>query len=109
MPNSQLRDGWYRLVVSLFVDSVWLHRWWGCHRRADRSFSIRGRQLHVCARCTGLLSGVPLSCALLPWRARLPALFGIFLGLLVIDGATQLWGWRESTNELRFLTGLGTS
>jgi uncharacterized membrane protein len=28
-----------------------------CHQRAERSFSIDGRQMPVCARCTGLYAG----------------------------------------------------
>jgi uncharacterized membrane protein len=33
--------------------------------------------------------------------------FGIvFLSFVVLDATTQYFGWRESTNKLRFLTGL---
>jgi len=40
-------------------------------------------------------------------RGLSPAQTGVVLGLLPIalDGFTQLFGWRESTNELRVITG----
>ena len=40
----------------------WLYKWlpitFGCHCRADRSFFWKGKQLPICARCTGELVGM---------------------------------------------------
>lgn len=36
-----------------------------CHQLPDRSFVLAGRQLPVCARCTGLYLGV--ACGLIGW------------------------------------------
>ena len=33
----------------------------GCHQRPDRSFSFRGRQFPLCARCTGVMASYLLS------------------------------------------------
>jgi uncharacterized membrane protein len=70
---------------------------------------VGARQLHVCARCTGLLVGVVVSPLLVLWNAQsaLPA-FLMALAILTADGMTQLRGWRSSTNALRFSSGLAT-
>jgi len=94
------------VITRIFVDSVALHRWWHCHRSPERSFKIRGRQFHVCARCTGLICGLTISPLLVPWRDLMPTWFALCCCVLLADGLTQLLGWRESTNALRFLTGL---
>lgn len=83
-----------------------------CHRKPERSFFWRGKQFPVCARCTGIHIGY-LS---FPFF-----LFGVFeLNLWVtfalllptyVDGVTQAFMNRESTNWLRvstgFLAGIG--
>jgi uncharacterized membrane protein len=92
-------------VVVIFIDATWPHRW-GCHRLPDRSFALKGRQLHLCARCTGITTGLACSILLIPIRSLVvvPAL--VAWVVLAADGGTQYYGWRTSTNALRFLTGL---
>lgn len=97
------------ILIALFVDAVWPHRWWGCHQTSERSFSIDGRQFHVCARCTGLIVGLPLSLLLIPWRGHLPLIGLACVVALVVDGGTQWLGWRTSNNTLRFVTGVSAS
>jgi uncharacterized membrane protein len=108
-------SGWLRtrsaglitdVLIRCFIDNTLLHSCWRCHRRRDRSFSVRGRQFHVCARCTGLIVGGAFAWALLPWRGSLLPVCAISLSLLVVDGCTQLWKWRESNNALRLVTGI---
>lgn len=82
-----------------------------CHQHRDRSYVLCGEGLFVCARCTGVQFGFLVSFALLF------ALYGVFgasanfflAALLIvplgIDGLTQLFGLRQSTNALRFVTG----
>ena len=65
-----------------------------------------GRQLHVCARCTGLVVGL----AFVPFvallgRASLPLAIGA-IAVLALDTITQLSGCRQSNNALRFTTGI---
>ena len=98
-----------RLLIMAFIDSVLLHCIWRCHRLGERSFFLRGRQFHVCSRCTGLIAGLPASIALVPLSYVFCWLFPPFLLTLLLDGLTQFAGWRESNNSLRFASGFGTT
>jgi uncharacterized membrane protein len=107
--GGELGQAYNRIIIWLFIDGVWLHKYWGCHRISDRCFVVEGRQFHICARCTGLVVGLPISFLLLPLRSFLPVAFLLFSSALILDGVTQLARWRTSNNALRFVTGLGTA
>jgi len=77
----------------------------GCHQRSDRSYFFAGRQFPICARCLGLLMGVPLT---LICRLGLPGAIACLFPLL-LDGGTQALRFRESTNWLRLITGVAFS
>jgi uncharacterized membrane protein len=104
-PRGWIADLWHLAVVRLFIDSLWTHRW-HCHRLPERSFHTRGRQFHLCARCTGLAAGLILAFPAAPFVSIAPAVIAGASALLVTDAATQLAGWRSSTNVLRVATGL---
>jgi uncharacterized membrane protein len=79
--------------------------YWHCHQLPERSFFVRGRQVPMCARCTGMVIGVmlfPLYNKYCGWLVS-ASLVAIFL----IDSLTQLCGLRKSNNPLRFMTGIG--
>lgn len=81
-----------------------------CHRMPERSFFIKNHQFPVCARCTGFYTGliVFLIYNFFFEITYTPELFVISVLLLIptaIDGFTQLLGYRESNNNLRFTTG----
>lgn len=76
-----------------------------CHRIPDRSFFILGRQLPLCARCTGTYLGVTVGFVVLAllrrWRAGemlstpFIVLMVLFIAIMGIDGANSylsLWG-----------------
>ena len=81
-----------------------------CHRIPERSFFIKGHQFPVCARCTGFYTGLAV---FLIWNYFIKInldvntlIISIILMIpVVIDGFTQYFGSRESTNTLRFITG----
>lgn len=85
-------------------------------------FTIRvlGGEVRLCARCSGYAAGLLASMALHN-SIGFPPFQSIGLNLqfliilltilpLALDWITQSWGWRESNNRLRLLTGaiLGT-
>ena len=78
----------------------------GCHQRPDRSFSFRGRQFPLCARCTGVMASYLLSIPVYilcggSWQLSVAA-----MAVMLADWTIQFLGLRESTNPRRFLTGL---
>lgn len=92
-----------------------------CHRLADHSFVIGGRQLPLCARCSGTYLGALAGLAVLvllgrgksgrfPSRPQLLVL-GAFMLVWAIDGTNSflsLMGWPhlyEPNNLLRLVTG----
>lgn len=77
-----------------------------CHRRPDRSIHINGKPFPLCARCMSILLGY----LFIPILYFLPFTLDWWIGILcqlpmLVDGTTQYFGWRESTNVLRMITG----
>lgn len=96
-----------------------------CHRITARSFVINGRQLPLCARCTGMYLGVAIAFVVLLLARRerrtdlppLPILLVLvgFIGAMGIDGVNSYTHFfpnfphvYEPRNWLRLLTGMGT-
>jgi len=81
-----------------------------CHQLPERSLFILGIQMPVCARCFGIYAGIAVGALLYPFISdgKVPDRWVIFAAAapLVLDGATQLIGLRESFNLLRVATGL---
>lgn len=78
-----------------------------CHRKPERSFFWKGKQFPVCARCTGIHLGY-LSFPLFTFNVLTfnPLLTLALIIPTVIDGLTQAYYNRTSTNWLRVSTGL---
>ncbi|MCK9222716.1 MAG: DUF2085 domain-containing protein [Limnochordia bacterium] len=78
-----------------------------CHRLPERSLFIRGYQLPLCARCTGILVGYicggiyALLYGTLSWKITL-----LFMLPLLIDGMGQYLGLWISTNPRRLISGI---
>ena len=103
-----MKNLWEQFLIRVFVDNLTLCKYWRCHQKSERSFFVRGRQFHICARCTGILTGYFLSPVMYLTDSKVIIMtFFTFTLLMVVDGFTQLYGLRESTNLLRFITGLG--
>lgn len=88
---------------------AWIYKWlpifFGCHCRPDRSFFCKGRQLPLCARCTGELFGILAGLVLIfVWQPSVwvPA---VLLLPLILDGVIQLKTAYESNNLKRVVTG----
>jgi uncharacterized membrane protein len=94
-----------------------------CHRIEERSFHVHGRQMPLCARCTGMYLGAMLGLVYLsittprrtglpPWKVMI--LFGFFVAAFGIDGVNSYLhffpgfkGLYEPQNWLRLVTGTG--
>ena len=81
-----------------------------CHRIPERSFFIKGRQFPVCARCTGFYTGLIAYLIVHafyehPYDINMLIVSMMLMIPVAIDGITQYFGPRESTNSLRFITG----
>jgi len=90
-----------------------------CHQLPERSFVAGGVQLPVCARDTGIYLGFVLSFLLITVlerrrRASEPApvwvlsLAVLMVCAMAVDGLTSYMGLRQTTNDIRLLTGLAT-
>lgn len=94
-----------------------------CHRIEERSFHVNGRQMPLCARCTGMYLGAMLGLvyqffksprgAGLPPR-KLLVVFGLLALIWGVDGLNSYFhlfpnapGLYEPNNTLRLLTGTG--
>jgi len=88
-----------------------------CHQLPERSFFGAGYQLPVCARDTGIYLGFSIAVIVLLVLDRgrrsseLPPagvmiVLGLFVAVMGIDGVTSYAGLRETTNEIRLMTGL---
>lgn len=107
MPSYSL---WEQGLLRCFVNNQYLASVWHCHQLPQRSFHVRGRQFHICARCTGLITG-PLTAPLwffIPNEMRLAAVL-LLTASNALDGGTQLLNMRESKNFIRFTLGLTLS
>lgn len=81
-----------------------------CHRKPERSFFIKGHQFPVCARCTGFYTGLVVFLVYnyfygINYDINTLIISIILMVPTAIDGFTQYFGPRESTNILRFITG----
>ena len=79
----------------------------GCHQLPERSFFIKGYQVPICARCTGVFIGQVT--AILISILRIPLSFRtsfILIGIMGFDWFIQTIGIKKSTNTRRFLTGI---
>jgi len=81
-----------------------------CHRMPERSFFIKGHQFPVCARCTGFYTGLVVYLIVNSFFKHNYDIYTLLIAIILmipvaIDGITQYFGPRESTNTLRFATG----
>jgi len=82
-----------------------------CHQKAERSLFLNGNQMPFCARCTAIFVGLAVGLGFMVfYTIDLDERFfvAIILSLLPIgiDGVGQFFGFWESTNAVRILTGL---
>lgn len=84
-----------------------------CDQIPSHSFFISGYQICLCARCLAIYSTILFAGLVLAGvrqARRIPAItwwmWLLAILPLALDGGTQFFGWRESNNGLRVLTGV---
>lgn len=79
----------------------------GCHQMPDRSFSYKGYQFPLCARCTGIVLGEALSIVTILCAVKIDLIYAFALVVpLAIDGGLQYIKILQSNNIRRVLTGV---
>jgi uncharacterized membrane protein len=81
-----------------------------CHQKADRSLFINENEMPFCTRCTAIWLGLAIGLGfmvLYSIELNEKVILAILVGLipLGVDGVGQLFGFWESTNLIRFITG----
>lgn len=98
-----MRKTWADLI---WMKSMELGAKFGCHQRADRSFTIGHYQFPVCARCTGILIST-IFAYIIYFKRRVKMAKCIWMMIpLAVDGTLQYLEIYESNNRRRFVTGL---
>ena len=78
----------------------------GCHQMESRSFSFRGYQFPVCARCTGVMIGQISAIISIICGLRLPIYLAlIFMAVMALDWGIQYIKVCESNNIRRLISG----
>jgi len=82
-----------------------------CHQKVDRSLFINNNQMPFCSRCTAIWLGLAIGLGLMVFYKIVTDekfLILIIIGVvpIAIDGLGQLFNIWESTNIIRFVTGL---
>ena len=98
--------GWPQVGQALFSAYHYI-----CAQVPSHSYFLLGYQLALCARNLAIYGSLFLGSLLFRWvRAWLPPLdwrlWALTMVPMALDGGTQLFGLRESTWELRTLTGV---
>ncbi len=82
-----------------------------CHQLPSRCIELFGLRLAICSRCFAFFLAM-LICSLWYLYSGIPKLpinikiLMILITPLIVDGTTQFFGLRVSTNTLRIITGL---
>lgn len=86
-----------------------------CHQMAERSFLFHGMQMPLCARCTGIYTGVFFAFCFFFWKKRIQAgkpfslqqavVTGTAILPVGLDGVGSYLGFWESSQLMRILTG----
>lgn len=78
----------------------------GCHQMEERSFSFKGYQFPVCARCTGVILGEIIAVILMLFKVKINTYLCIAMLLIMgLDWFIQFLKIKESNNIRRLITG----
>jgi uncharacterized membrane protein len=102
-------DNQFFLNISDFIGWFYSHL---CHQLPFRSLYLNDIQMPVCARDLSIYMATALGLIFFRLKGfgvkefKINYIIAVLLFLpTALDGFTQLFGWRESSNELRLITG----
>lgn len=98
-------DGKY---LNIWIKSMdFCCKYFGCHQLPERSFFIKGYQMPICARCTGIIIGYIVGIITLFFNVTLNIFTCLLLIVpMVLDGSIQYLTSYHSNNIKRLITGL---
>ena len=82
----------------------WCKKYCGCHQMPNRSFFIKGYQVPICARCTGIALGHLIALIVMPFHT-FSFKIAVLILPLAVDGTVQYFTNYESNNLKRIITG----
>lgn len=94
-----------RNALAIWIKAMEIGKKLGCHQKPERSFSYKGYQFPVCARCTGIIISTLFTYGLYSNRQLSIGISVLFLSAMVCDGLLQHFGIKDSNNARRFVTG----
>ena len=113
VPCALLSLGRYNADFLLISDTIYRFFSYFCHQLSYRSLFFDGIKMPVCARCAAIYVATALGLVFFRLKGYGRReftmnwlLFALLFAPTALDGFTQLFGWRESTNLLRLATGL---
>lgn len=77
-----------------------------CHQRPERTFSLFGGHIAVCARCLGIYLGAAIGLLLRTTRQQAMSLLILAGAFNLLDGLTELVGLHGNWLAVRFVLGL---
>lgn len=78
----------------------------GCHQLPERSFFIKGYQMPVCARCTGVIIGYLIAIPVYIASGFHAVISSAGSMLMLLDWSLQAAHRKESNNKRRLITGV---
>jgi uncharacterized membrane protein len=92
------------------INLIYLSGDFVCHQKEDRSFVLNGNQMPLCSRCMAISIGLVIGVIIILFYHMVPdlgflMLFGFSLIPIAMDGLGQMFGYWESTNIIRVITG----
>ena len=97
--------------MPIFISNVYFAGDILCHQKPERSFFINENQMPFCSRCTAIWLGFAIGLGFMVFyfiELNEKFLFLLILSIIPIgiDGVGQLFGYWESSNIIRLITGL---
>lgn len=113
VPWALLSLGRYNADFLLVSDTIYQFFSYFCHQLSYRSLFFDGIKMPVCSRCAAIYVATALGLVFFRLKGYGKReftmnwlLFALLFAPTALDGFTQLFGWRESTNLLRLATGI---